>query len=114
MNWTPGPEGYLFIAIAGFLATDIWRWLGVIIGNRLDETSEALNWVRAVATALVAAVVSKLIVFPTGELAASPLWVRLLAVAVGALAFFLGRRMPAIGIASAIATLALGLWWIGF
>ncbi|OLP60030.1 branched-chain amino acid transport [Xaviernesmea oryzae] len=114
MSWTPGLEGYVFILIAGFLATDIWRWLGVLAGNRLDESSETLNWVRAVATALVAAVVSKLIVFPTGELAASPLWVRLLAVTVGAVAFFLGRRIPAIGIGAAIATLAAALWWIGF
>ena len=50
----------------------LWRWLGVIAGNRLAEGSEALNWVRAVATALVMAVTAKLIVFPTGSLADSP------------------------------------------
>ena len=59
--WAP----YLFIAIAGWLATDLWRWLGVLAGNRLKEDSEALHWVRAVATALVMAVTAKLIVFPT-------------------------------------------------
>ena len=26
--WWP----YLFIAIAGWLGTDIWRWLGVLVG----------------------------------------------------------------------------------
>lgn len=65
--WAP----YLFIAIAGWLATDLWRWLGVLAGNRLKEDSEALYWVRAVATALVMAVTAKLIVFPTGTLEAS-------------------------------------------
>ncbi len=36
---------YLFIAIAGFLATDIWRLLGVLFSVRLDESSESLRWV---------------------------------------------------------------------
>ncbi len=71
-NWADNWWGFVFIAIAGWLATDIWRWLGVLAGNRLDESSEALNWVRAVATALVAAVVAKLIIFPTGTLEQSP------------------------------------------
>ncbi|MDX0591578.1 AzlD domain-containing protein [Sinorhizobium medicae] len=105
---------YAFIAIAGWLATDIWRWLGVLAGNRLRDDSEALNWVRAVATALVAAVIAKLILYPTGVLAQSPLWLRLGAVAVGAIAFFLARQKPAVGIATAVAALGVGLWWLGF
>jgi len=58
---------YVVILFAGWFATDFWRWLGVLAGNRLSEGSEALNWVRAVATALVMAVTAKLIVFPTGQ-----------------------------------------------
>lgn len=114
MNWMDGWWAYAFIAIAGWLATDIWRWLGVLVGNRLRDDSEALNWVRAVATALVAAVIAKLILYPTGVLAQSPLWLRLGAVAVGAIAFFLARQKPAVGIATAVAALAVGLWWLGF
>ncbi|MDK1492220.1 AzlD domain-containing protein [Sinorhizobium sp. 7-81] len=112
--WLEGWWAYVFIAIAGWLATDIWRWLGVLAGKRLREDSEALNWVRAVATALVAAVIAKLILYPNGVLEQSPLWLRLGAVALGAIAFFLARQIPAVGIATAIATLAAGLWWRGF
>ncbi|MBB5041796.1 AzlD domain-containing protein [Shinella fusca] len=105
---------YLFIVVAGWLATDIWRWAGVLVGNRIDETSEVLNWVRAVATALVAAVIAKMIFFPTGALETSPLWLRLAAVVFGALAFFVGGRFRQIaGIAAAIAFLAAGLAIIG-
>jgi len=114
VNWMEGWWAYVFIAVAGWLATDIWRWLGVIAGNRLREDSEALNWVRAVATALVAAVIAKLILYPTGVLAQSPLWLRMAAVILGAFGFFLGRQKPAAGIATAIAVLAAGLWWLGF
>ncbi|MCJ8051895.1 AzlD domain-containing protein [Shinella curvata] len=109
-----GPWPYIYIAIAGWLATDFWRWSGVIAGNRIDEKSEVLNWVRAVATALVAAVIAKLIFFPTGTLESSPLWLRLGAVLAGALFFFFGGRFRQIlGIAAAIAFLAAGLAIIG-
>ena len=114
MTVLDGWWAYVFIAVAGWLATDLWRWLGVLAGNRLREDSEALNWVRAVATALVAAVIAKLILYPTGVLEQSPLWLRLGSVAVGALAFFAGRQKPAIGIATAIATLAIGMYALGF
>ena len=108
--WWP----YLFIAIAGWLATDLWRWLGVLAGNRLKEDSELLNWVRAVATALVAGVIARLILYPTGVLEQSPLWLRIGAVAAGGLAFFLSRQKPAVGIATSVAVLAAGLYALGF
>jgi branched-subunit amino acid transport protein len=100
---------YLVIIIAGWLATDVWRWLGVIVGNRLDEESEALHWVRAVATALVMAVTAKLVVFPTGTLAGSPLWLRLGALGIGFAAFlFFGQRVIVCVLVS-IAVLLAGL-----
>ncbi len=114
MSWDDGWWAYAFIAIAGWLATDLWRWLGVLAGNRLREDSEALNWVRAVATALVAAVVAKLILYPTGILEQSPLWLRLGAIAVGTAAFFGSRQRPAVGIGTSIAVVAAGLFWLGF
>ena len=63
--WWP----YFFILIAGWLATDMFRFLGVYFGGRMAEASEALVLVRAVATALVAAVVGNLVLFPAGALA---------------------------------------------
>lgn len=104
---------YIFIAVAGWLATDIWRWAGVLVGNRIDENSEILNWVRAVATALVAAVIAKLIFFPTGTLETSPLWLRLGAVVFGAVCFFVAGYRQIVGITAAIAFLAAGLAVVG-
>jgi hypothetical protein len=104
---------YIVILVAGFLATDIWRWLGVLVGNRLDEDSEALHWVRAVATALVMAVTAKLIVFPTGTLADSPLWLRLGAASSGFAVFLLAGKRVAVGVAVPITLLVIGLWWLG-
>ncbi|MBB3947771.1 branched-subunit amino acid transport protein [Rhizobium skierniewicense] len=103
--WAP----YLFIAFAGWLATDLWRWLGVVAGNRLKEGSETLNWVRAVATALVMAVTAKLIVFPTGTLENSPMWLRIGAASLGFAVFLLARQRVLVGVVVPIVLLAVGL-----
>ncbi|MGX5666080.1 AzlD domain-containing protein [Rhizobium daejeonense] len=104
-DWWP----YVVILVAGWLATDIWRWLGVVAGNRLNEGSEALLWVRAVATALVMAVTAKLIVFPTGSLEHTPLWMRLGAAGLGFLAFLLAGERVIVGVVVSLALLALGI-----
>lgn len=108
-GWWP----YLFIFVAGALATDVWRWIGVLAGGALKEDSEALTWVKAVATALVAGVVGQLIAFPTGELAAMPLAFRIAAAALGWLAFMLARKSVLVGVLTAEAVLLLGLLWRG-
>lgn len=100
---------YGVIIVAGWLATDIWRWLGVLAGNRLDEESEALRWVKAVATALVMAVTVKLIVFPAGSLADTPLWLRIGVTLAGFAAFLLAGQRVVVGVVVPIVLLALGL-----
>jgi hypothetical protein len=103
--WWP----YLFILVAGWFATDCWRFLGVYLGGRIADDSDLLVLVRAMATALVAAVIGNLIVFPTGALASSPLALRAGAAALGFLAyFFLGKRIV-VGICVAEAVLITGL-----
>ncbi|WP_137133911.1 AzlD domain-containing protein [Rhizobium sp. FKY42] len=100
---------FLVIAVAGWLATDIWRWLGVVVGNRLDEDSEGLQWVRAVATALVMAVTAKLVVFPTGTIADAPLWLRAGAVAIGFVAFLIAGQRVIVCVVVALFCLVSGL-----
>ena len=99
--WWP----YLFIIIAGWLATDIWRWIGVLVGNRLKQDSAALTWVRAVATALLASVIAKLILNPTGELKHVPVLLRVIAAAIGFAAFLAGGKRIWIGIVTALGLL---------
>jgi hypothetical protein len=102
--WWP----YLFILVGGWLATDVWRFMGVYFGGRIPEDSDLLVLVRAVATALVAAVIGNLVIFPGGALAETALALRLGAAAVGFAAYlFFGKRMV-VGIVVAEAVLALG------
>lgn len=104
--WWP----YLFILVAGWLATDTWRFLGVYFGGRISERSEALVAVRAVATALVAGVIGNLIVFPSGALADTSLLLRLSAAAVGFAAFIATGKKMVVGIVVAELVLGGGVW----
>lgn len=103
--WWP----YLFILIAGWLATDAWRYLGVYFGGRMSEDSPVLVLVRCVATALVAAVIGNLIVFPSGALADVPLWLRVGAAVAGFGAYLLVKRSVPVGILAAEIVLFSGM-----
>jgi branched-subunit amino acid transport protein len=89
---------YLALVLVGFLPNEVWRLLGIVAARRLDEGSEFLVWVRAVATAVLAGVVAQLILVPPGALADVRLAVRLGAVVAGFVAFLCVRRSVFVGV----------------
>ncbi|MCC2688976.1 MAG: AzlD protein [Rhizobiaceae bacterium] len=104
--WWP----YLFILMAGWMTTDACRFLGVYFGGRIAEQSELLVFVRAVATALVAAVIGNLVVFPSGALAETPLLLRVAAAAIGFASYLLSGKRVLAGILVSEAVLGAGIW----
>lgn len=104
---------YLLVGLAGFLPTEVWRSLAVLLARNLDEESEWLIFVRAVATAIIAAVVARLVLAPTGDLVSVPLALRLAAVATGLGFFFLVRRSLLFSVIAGEAVLIAGVWWQG-
>lgn len=103
--WWP----YLFLLIAGTLATDMWRFLGVYFAGHLEEDAEILVFVRTLATALVAAVIAKLILYPDGALAAVPVLLRVGAAGAGFAAYFLAGMRVFVGVVVAEMALLLGM-----
>jgi hypothetical protein len=99
---------YLLLVLVGFLPNEIWRVLGLVLARGINEDSELVIWSRGVATAILAGVIAKLIVFSSGALAAVPLSVRLGAALCGFVAYLLARRSLFVGIATAEAVLLLG------
>ena len=49
---------YLVLILVGFLPNEIWRLLGLMLVRGLDEDSQIIVWVRAVATAVLAGVIA--------------------------------------------------------
>lgn len=103
--WWP----FVFILIAGWLATDAWRFLGVYLGARISEGSELLVLVRAVATALVAAVIAKLVLYPAGALATASVALRIAAAVSGFAIYLLSGKRVIAGIVAAELVLLAGL-----
>jgi hypothetical protein len=101
-------HAYLVLILVGFLPNEVWRMLGVVLARGIDENSEILVWVRAVATAVLAGVVAQLIFFPAGALAAVPLAVRVAAALCGFVAFLSIRRSVFAGVAVGEAVLLAG------
>jgi hypothetical protein len=99
---------YVVLILVGFLPNEIWRWLGFALARGIDAGSELLVWVRAVATAVLAAVIAKLIFFAPGALATVPLSVRLVAIMAGFAGFLAFRRSVFAGVAVGEAVLILG------
>jgi hypothetical protein len=99
---------YLVLILAGFLPTDLWRLLGIVVGHGFDEDSEFIIWVRAVAIAVLAGVIARIALFPPAALAEVPLSVRLAAIGCGFLAFLLLRRSVFAGVLVGENVLILG------
>ena len=90
---------FLVLITVGFLPNEIWRVLGLVLARGLNEDSQVVMWSRAVATATLAGVIAKLLLFSNGSLAAIPLSVRLGAAAIGFVAFLLAKRSVFVGVA---------------
>lgn len=103
----------LVLVLAGFLPNEVWRMLGLWLGGGVDEQSELLVWVRAVATAILAGVISQILVVPPGALASVAPELRYGAVAVGLVVFMATRRSILFGVVSGEVTMLVGKWWLG-
>jgi branched-subunit amino acid transport protein len=101
------------LVIAGFLPNEIWRMLGLWFGGGVDEGSELLVWVRAVATAILAGVIAQILIFPPGALGSLPGWLRYVAVAAGFAGFIMIRRSTLAGVVCGELVMLAGKWWLG-
>jgi Na+-translocating ferredoxin:NAD+ oxidoreductase RnfD subunit len=99
---------YVVLVLVGFLPNEIWRAMGFVLARGVDESSEILVWVRAVATAVLAAVIAKLIFFAPGTLATVPLAVRVTALLAGFVGFLVLKRSVFAGVAVGEAVLIAG------
>ena len=99
---------YFALIVAGFLPNEVWRWLGLLASRGLDEDSQIVVWVRAVATAILAGVIAQLMTTNSGVLATIPLSVRLAEAVAGFLAFLTVRRSVFAGVIAGEAVLLLG------
>jgi branched-subunit amino acid transport protein len=101
------------LMLAGVIPNQIWRMLGLWLGSGLDEGSDLLMWVKAVATAILAGVIAQILVQPPGALASVPAALRYGAVVAGFVGFMLARRSIFAGVVCGEIVMLAGKWWLG-
>ena len=87
------------------LATYLWRGLGMLVSGRVRMDSEFFIWAGCVAYALIAGLAVRILLLPTGTLAATPLPDRLAACAIALIVYFVFRRNLIVGIAAGFVSL---------
>ena len=74
------------VVLTGAVVTYLPRALGVLLSGRIDAESPLFDWIACVAYAILAALVARMIVLPSGPLVETALATRL--AGIGALALF--------------------------
>ena len=95
------------LLIVSSLVTYMWRALGVLLSGRIKTDSDVFNWAACVAYAMVAGLIMRIIVIPSGLLASSLLSHRLIACMLGLAAFYVCRRNLLAAVLTGAAALTL-------
>ena len=80
----------LVILVTSF-ATYLSRFLGVVSSEKIKEKSKIFRWFNCTAYAILAALIARMVIFPAGVLAESPMLIRFL-VLTGAIMLFLATK----------------------
>ncbi len=78
----------MLLVLACGAATYLWRGLGIAVSARLSAESELFAWVGCMAFAMLAGLVSRIVLIPSGALENTELWQRLAATVVALVVYF--------------------------
>lgn len=99
------------VVAVGILATYVWRAAGILVASRIAPESGLARWFTAVAYAVLAGLIVRMLVLPEGVLGAVPLPDKLAGLAAGVAAYFVAGRSVPVGTASAfIGFAAIAVW----
>jgi len=81
----------LVILVTSF-ATYLSRFLGVVSSEKIKETSKIFKWFNCIAYSFLAALITRMVVFPAGELAESSIFIRLFVVIISVAMFLFTKK----------------------
>ncbi len=108
-----GWSSYLVMIAIAVLVHEPWRWAGYALGRRLDPNDEIFKWVKLVSTSLVAALATRLLLFPAGALAGIPIWLRIGSFLVALAVFYRSGMTAWQGVCAGAAMVAVGKLIVG-
>ena len=73
-------------------ATYLSRFLGVVSAERIKETSKIFRWFNCLAYSTLAALIARIVIFPTGTLSEVDYFVRFIVVILSIAVFYLTKK----------------------
>ena len=80
------------IIIITSLATYLSRFLGVVSAEKIKETSKMFRWFNCLAYSTLAALIARIVIFPSGSLSEIDYLVRFVVVILSVAVFYLTKR----------------------
>ena len=80
------------VIIVTSVATYLSRFLGVLSSEKIKETSKIYRWFNCLAYSTLAALISRMIIFPSGTLTEVNYSIRIIVLILSILIYYLGKR----------------------
>ena len=80
------------VIVVTSVATYLSRFLGVLSSEKIKETSKIYRWFNCLAYSTLAALIARMVIFPSGALAEVDYPIRIIVLISSILIFYLGKR----------------------
>ena len=80
------------VIIVTSLATYLSRFLGVVSSEKIKETSKMFRWFNCLAYSTLAALIARIVIFPSGSLSEIDYLIRFLVVILSITVFYLTKK----------------------
>ena len=82
----------LIIIVVTSLATYLSRFLGVVSAEKIKETSKIFRWFNCLAYSTLAALIARIVIFPSGSLSEVDYLIRFIVVILSIAIFYLTKK----------------------
>ena len=82
----------IIVIIVTSLATYLSRFLGVISAEKIKETSKMFRWFNCLAYSTLAALIARIVIFPSGSLSEIDYLIRFVVVILSLIVFYITKK----------------------
>jgi len=82
----------VFAILVTSIATYISRLLGVFTSEKINERSKIYRWFNCLAYSTLAALISRMLIFPSGDLSEASYLIRIIVILLSIFIFFVTKR----------------------
>ena len=82
----------MLVILVTSIATYLSRFLGVVSAEKIKETSKLFRWFNCLAYSTIAALITRIVIFPSGILSEADYTIRIIVLLISILVFYLTKK----------------------